>query len=199
MTAALCPYCQGPISESEESLLCSGCDTPHHKDCYEENKGCTVFGCKCAPPEEPKMSVSTPELMRVGTTVAAAPAPAGISERPAAPPPPEREMSIDELQQIAYRVVPSIFSSYDETPALPGRADIPEPGEPKNRMGFMILGALLGPFGAHNWYAGYYKKAAIQLAITVLTLGFGSPMSWIWAIIDICTIDKDNNDVQFSS
>jgi hypothetical protein len=202
VTVTLCPYCQGPISDSEESIVCSGCETPHHKDCYEENNGCTVFGCKCAPPEEPKLTVSTPDLVNAGPALAAGATPSTLSATtavvPAPPPPPARAMTTEELQQIAYRVVPSIFSSYD-TPDMATTSEQPAPGEPKNRMGFMILGALLGPFGAHNWYAGYYKKAGAQLAITVLTLGFGSPMSWIWAIIDICTIDRDSSGVQFSS
>ncbi|HUM04359.1 MAG TPA: TM2 domain-containing protein [Terriglobales bacterium] len=92
-----------------------------------------------------------------------------------------------------------MFASYDSPVATTSSATAAPPGPPKNRMGFMILGALLGPLGAHNWYAGYYKKAGAQLAITVLTLGFGSPMSWIWAIIDICTVDRDSNGVQFAS
>jgi len=71
--------------------------------------------------------------------------------------------------------------------------------QPKNRTSFIVLGALLGAFGAHNFYAGYYKKAGIQLAITVLTLGFASPMSWMWAVIDICTIDRDSRGLQFES
>jgi RING finger family protein/TM2 domain-containing protein len=203
VTVTLCPYCQGPIIDSEESIVCSGCETPHHKDCYEENNGCTVFGCTCAPPEEPKLIVSAPDLVSAGAAAAPAIAPSiSTAVVPAPPPPPPAPaMTTEELQQIAYRVVPSIFSSYDDS--SPATATASEqsapPGEPKNRMGFMILGALLGPFGAHNWYAGYYKKASAQLAITVLTLGFGSPMSWIWAIIDICTVDRDSNGVQFSS
>ena len=60
-------------------------------------------------------------------------------------------------------------------------------------------GRLLGAFGAHNFYAGYHKKAGIQLGITLLTVGFGSPMSWLWAVIDICTIDRDVRGVQFES
>jgi TM2 domain-containing membrane protein YozV len=74
-----------------------------------------------------------------------------------------------------------------------------ESHEPKNRTTFIVLGALLGAFGAHNFYAGYYKKAGMQLAITLLTLGFGSPMSWMWAVIDICTIDHDSRGLQFES
>ena len=197
MTPILCPYCQGPISDSEETIVCSGCETPHHRDCYEENKGCTVFGCQCAPPEEPKLSVSTPELMNPLPVTPAVAAPAVPPPTPApAPPPPGRPMTTEELQQIASQVVPSMFASYNSPAAV---EQPPVAGPPKNRMGFMILGALLGPLGAHNWYAGYYKKAGAQLAITVLTLGFGSPMSWIWAIIDICTVDRDSNGVQFAS
>jgi TM2 domain-containing membrane protein YozV len=71
--------------------------------------------------------------------------------------------------------------------------------EPRKRTSYIMLGALLGAFGAHNFYAGYYKKAGIQLAITLLTLGFASPMSWLWAVIDICTIDRDVWGVQFES
>jgi TM2 domain-containing membrane protein YozV len=71
------------------------------------------------------------------------------------------------------------------------------PGEPKSRTTFIVLGALLGALGAHNFYAGYRKKGLAQLAITVFTLGFGSPMSWIWAIIDICTVSQDSKGVQF--
>ena len=202
MTSTLCPYCQGQISESEESVLCSGCETPHHKDCYEENNGCTVFGCKCAPPEEPKLSVSAPDLLHAGTTASvdlAGSVSPSITPAPVPPPPPP-SMTNEQLQQIAYQVVPSMFSSYDPSYDALSHGTTAEPtSEPKNRMGFMILGALLGPLGAHNWYAGYHKKAGIQLAITVLTLGFGTPMSWIWAIIDICTVDRDSNGVQFSS
>ena len=80
----------------------------------------------------------------------------------------------------------------------PEPASIPE-SEPKNRTTFILLGALLGALGAHNFYAGYIKKAVVQLAITVVTLGFGSPMSWIWAIIDICTVNQDNRGIQFAS
>jgi hypothetical protein len=192
VTAALCPYCQGPITEAEESIACSGCETPHHKDCYEENNGCTVFGCKFAPPDEPKLSVSTPDLANPAAAVTAAAVASSTGTAVAAPPPPPGgALGTGSNQGLVYQ--PPLFSTIGASPEQAPAS------EPRNRMGFMILGALLGPLGAHNWYAGYYKKAGVQLAITVLTLGFGSPMSWIWAIIDICTIDRDSNGVQFTS
>jgi TM2 domain-containing membrane protein YozV len=211
MTSGICPYCRSPLTNEDAPVtVCEGCGTRHHSDCYAENGGCTIFGCSFAPADEPKMSVSTPELVSVGTTatprVSESPVPA-----PAPPPPPPPPggtstlppaMTIDELQRISNRIVPSMFLSFYLDDSLP----VPEPeqdkvpnGPPKSRTTYILLGALLGAFGAHSFYAGYTRKACFQLAATVLTLGWGSPMSWIWAIIDICTIGQDSHGVQFES
>jgi hypothetical protein len=40
-----CPYCQTNIKENADKVVCSACHTPHHKECWEENKGCTTYGC----------------------------------------------------------------------------------------------------------------------------------------------------------
>jgi TM2 domain-containing membrane protein YozV len=66
-------------------------------------------------------------------------------------------------------------------------------------MTFVTLGVLLGFLGVHNFYAGYRRKGIAQLLITLLTLGLASPMTWIWAVIDICTVDRDNRGVRFES
>ena len=52
-----CPYCREAISE-HDLLACP----PHHKACWQENGGCTVFGCQYAPADEPKLSIATPDL-----------------------------------------------------------------------------------------------------------------------------------------
>lgn len=199
MTAVVCPYCRTAIVAADVSLACEGCGTVHHADCFAENGGCTIFGCSRAPADEPKVSVSTPELVAAVTPAAATNAP---PERRSPPPPAfgvtTPPATTSELRHVANRVVPSMFGGF-------AGADTAAPAEeavapvPKNRSSFIILGALLGALGVHNFYAGYYKKAGIQLAITVLTLGFGSPMSWMWAVIDICTIDRDSRGVQFES
>lgn len=62
----------------------------------------------------------------------------------------------------------------------------------KQRIVYILLAIFLGSFGVHNFYAGYTKKAIIQLVITVATCGFGSIISWIWAIVDICTVTVDS-------
>jgi hypothetical protein len=203
MTTEVCPYCRASITETEPTTICSGCGTKHHQDCYQENGGCTIFGCACAPAEEPKLSVSVPDLRAIETTATEVVTTAGAA-LPPPPPPPRRSppATIAELQQITNSVVPTMFGSFSDFDSM----SRPEPeqdqihsGPPKRRTTFILLGALLGAFGAHNFYAGYHKKAGIQLALTVLTVGFASPMSWIWAIIDICTVSKDSWGVQFES
>lgn len=200
MIATVCPYCRGEIESSpEQELICEGCGTQHHRDCYQENGGCTVFGCRCAPAEEPKLSIAAPDL-------SLAPAPGTV--RPYAPPssappppPPGSNIAPTEveatIEQLGASVVPSIFSAYPDNTQPDTPSD--EIHEPKSRTTFILLGALLGPLGGHNFYAGYRKKAIAQLAITLVSVGFAAPMTWIWAIIDIWTVERDNNGVNFTS
>lgn len=70
---------------------------------------------------------------------------------------------------------------------------------PKSRIAYIILGIFLGTLGIHNFYAGYTGKAIAQLLISVLTLGYLGFISWIWAIIDVCTVVKDANGVPFEN
>ncbi|HLV85936.1 MAG TPA: RING finger protein [Candidatus Sulfotelmatobacter sp.] len=204
MTAKVCPYCRSPIGDGDAALACEGCGTPHHADCYAENGGCTIFGCSKAPGDEPKLRVSTPELVAVTSEAPSAP------ERhvPLPPPPPPALSSAgglssappvpsdEELRRLASSVVPSMFGSLGESSTASSE---PEVHSPKSRTTYILLGALLGAFGAHSFYAGYHKKGGIQLAITLLSLGFAGPMSWVWAVIDICTISQDCQGVQFES
>jgi ribosomal protein L40E len=44
-TGKTCPFCKGEIKEGDEVMACPACGIPHHKECWEENKGCTTFGC----------------------------------------------------------------------------------------------------------------------------------------------------------
>src|SRR5437764_14045862 len=69
MVAPVCPYCRCPVKEPErEGIVCAGCGTPHHSDCYAENGGCTIFGCTAAPEEEPKLSLSGADVKTAGFT-----------------------------------------------------------------------------------------------------------------------------------
>lgn len=42
----ICPFCKSEIKDGDEVIVCPACGIPHHKGCWEENKGCTTFGCK---------------------------------------------------------------------------------------------------------------------------------------------------------
>lgn len=210
MTAEVCPYCRGPLLSDEPSTECEGCGTRHHDDCYAENGGCTIFGCSKAPVDEPKLTISAPDFAaaRSGSTATVI----GAEPVVAPPPPPfsaettppiSPQVSLDNLRRVSSLVVPSMFGLSDPDPdatILPDPEPLPVPeGPPKSRTTYILLGALLGALGAHNFYAGYKKKAIGQLAITVVSIGFASPMSWIWALIDICTVSHDVNGVQFES
>jgi len=40
-----CPYCQTPLKPHDQVVVCPDCRMPHHQDCWEDNGGCTTFGC----------------------------------------------------------------------------------------------------------------------------------------------------------
>lgn len=67
----------------------------------------------------------------------------------------------------------------------------------KQKQTFLLLGILLGSFGAHNFYAGYTQKGIIQLVITLATCFMGSMISWIWALIDVTSVKQDAKGVPF--
>ena len=68
----------------------------------------------------------------------------------------------------------------------------------KSRTTYIVLGIFLGALGIHNFYAGYTGRAVGQLCLTVLTLGYLGIVSWIWAIIEICIVEKDSTGLNFS-
>lgn len=46
----LCSICQTPIMAGERIVDCLHCALPFHTDCWKENRGCSAYGCKGAPP-----------------------------------------------------------------------------------------------------------------------------------------------------
>ena len=202
MTSSVCPYCRCPVEEQErEAIVCPGCGTPHHSDCYAENGGCTVFGCSAAPEEEDKVSLSSadlaaPEFVR-GVQTQAIPA-----ARPAPPPPVNGAAAATPTVAPQHNVGSVLFRPAPVAPtpaAAPAYVDLMPHPDAKRQQTFTLLGSFLGMFGAHNFYAGYRRKAFAQLGITVLTFGFAIPMTWVWAIIDVFTIQEDSNGVKFRS
>lgn len=199
--AQICPYCRTPVEPTDAAKNCEGCGTPHHAECYEENSGCTLFGCKFAPPDDPKVAVTVGEVSYatpLGAVAAAygpstgfgdvnAPvmtATATLPGPPPPPPPPGTELRTEPEQPDGVLTAGSTLLS---APAA----------SPKSRLAFILLGIFLGSFGVHNFYAGYKKRGLMQLGLTVLTVFYGSFVTWIWALIEVCTVDCDKDQVSF--
>ena len=62
---------------------------------------------------------------------------------------------------------------------------------PKYQVVYTILALVYGSIGAHNYYIGRWKRGLVQTLISVLTLGLGVPITYLWAIINIFTIKTD--------
>lgn len=187
----ICPYCRSGFEAEDAVQLCPACGTPHHADCFAENGGCTIFGCTAAPADDPKISITPTDFnpapapvseaslyglnTRASTSGAAAvsPAPPPMPPGSFGPPPPPRPTPL-------YSRTPYFGESYVR---------------PKSRLVFILLAIFLGSFGAHNFYAGYNKKAVIQLCLTICTCFYGSPITWIWAIVEACTVTLDDDGV----
>jgi len=187
--AIVCPYCRMPFDgQSPAKIYCTACGTPHHEDCYFENGGCTVFGCAKAPADDPKLQVSYSDL----NAAAVAQQPAVGAQQAVVTPLPQFPSPYGGplgLNQPAPATQPAV--AYAQAVAASGSS-------PKKRTTYIVLGIFLGMFGAHNFYAGYTGRAVGQLCLSVLTVFYLAIVSWIWAIVEICVVDKDSTGIQFS-
>ena len=215
MAEPVCPYCRMPFDEaSPPRIFCTACGMPHHEDCYQENGGCTVFGCKRAPADDPKLQVSQSDLRAVSVPVQQyAPvvpqyAPIAQQYTPMA----QQPAPVQGYQPSRYSGPLGLSQAAAAAPAqVPSAAPNPLPSAAayayaapvyasthKSRTSYIVLGIFLGSLGIHNFYAGYTGRAVGQLCLTVLTLGYLGVVSWIWAIIEICTVEKDSTGLRFS-
>ncbi len=204
MAEPVCPYCRMPFDEaSPPQVFCTACGTPHHEDCYGENGGCTVFGCKCAPADDPKLQVSQSDLSAVSmpaqqyARVAQQYAPAVQQPVPVQGYQPSRYSGPLGLSQAA-AVAPTQVAASAPNPMQPAYAQPLYGATHKSRTSYIVLGIFLGALGIHNFYAGYTGRAVGQLCLTVLTLGYLGIVSWVWAIIEICTVERDSTGLRFS-
>src|SRR6266702_1049762 len=193
MSEPVCPYCRMAFEETgPPRIFCTVCGTPHHEDCYQENGGCTVFGCARAPADDPKLQVSQSDLSAIVVPVQPAvqvpqyqasqysasqfPAqqyppstyggPLGLSQTAAAPSvrPPAGPNAPPPPGANAY------VASPNPAPYRPAQPVVAYRGIPKSRTTYIVLGIFLGALGVHNFYAGYTGRAIGQLCLSVLTL-----------------------------
>lgn len=52
LRAATCPICGCGFEEGDEIRMCPDCKTPHHDECWSENRGCSTYGCASAAHQE---------------------------------------------------------------------------------------------------------------------------------------------------
>jgi TM2 domain-containing membrane protein YozV len=127
---------------------------------------------------------AAPPLPPPAATVAAPPPPRGTS---AVPPPPlpsgGRVSTLGATRGYAQPSLAEMYATFDP---------------PKSRVTFVLLGVFFGALGVHNFYAGYVRKAVAQLCLTLFTFFYGSFISWIWAVIEVCIVKQDNEGVPFS-
>jgi len=213
---AVCPYCRMPFDDqAPPKIYCTACGMPHHEDCYMENGGCTVFGCTRAPADDPKLQVSYSDLNAAAQPVAQVqpqtplphlPSPYGGPLGLSQPAPATTPPAAPAVQPPAGHppgLVPPPLGTDVPVASSPAWNTYPQPGSEaglpaKSRTTFIVLGIFLGMLGVHNFYAGYTGKAVGQLCLSVLTLGYLAIASWIWAIIEICIVEKDSAGIQFS-
>jgi hypothetical protein len=48
MAGTNCPYCQNTIRLGDRITRCSDCRSILHEECWNDNKGCTSYGCSSA-------------------------------------------------------------------------------------------------------------------------------------------------------
>jgi TM2 domain-containing membrane protein YozV len=76
--------------------------------------------------------------------------------------------------------------------------DTPPPTTaPKSRIAYILLAWFLGIFGIHNFYSGHKKNGFIKLGLLV-ACGLGLIVNPIWSIIEMITITKDADGVNFN-
>lgn len=105
----------------------------------------------------------------------------------------QRILQVDPVQTTQPPTHIPIASSY--TGAYVGMGSL----EPKNKWVYILLGIFLGEFGIHNFYTGYIGRGVVKLLITILSFGFLFWISWLWAIVEICTVRIDSRGVPFTS
>jgi hypothetical protein len=57
---AVCAICQSAVAPGEAVAECPACHGRYHRDCWQENRGCAVYGCSEVPPTETRDSLEIP-------------------------------------------------------------------------------------------------------------------------------------------
>ena len=92
---------------------------------------------------------------------------------------------------------PGFNYNYNQQPMAYGYSPVASP--PKSKVAAILLAFFLGTLGIHRFYMGHTVTGVVMLLITVLTLGFGTIITWPWSIVDMILIAtgglRDSNNV----
>ena len=67
----------------------------------------------------------------------------------------------------------------------------------KNHVAYVLLAIFLGEIGVHNFYVGRIGRGIAQLLITIISFGMLFWVSWLWAIIEACSVSTDGRGLPF--
>lgn len=70
-------------------------------------------------------------------------------------------------------------------------------GTRKSQMVYCILAFFLGGYGVHNFYVGRWKQGLGQVLMTLLSMWILSPISCLWAVINIWVVHTDGRGKEF--
>jgi hypothetical protein len=45
LNSVQCPFCRSQAEKISSLIVCSDCKTFYHRECWQQNNGCSVFGC----------------------------------------------------------------------------------------------------------------------------------------------------------
>jgi Prokaryotic RING finger family 1 len=45
LNSVQCPFCRSQAEKMSSLIVCSDCNTFYHRECWQQNNGCSVFGC----------------------------------------------------------------------------------------------------------------------------------------------------------
>ena len=152
-----CPFCASAVApKGDDVVRCPRCKTPHHVDCFAENKGCGMYGCQAQ---------SSVPAVREG----------------AAPPAPRKgadEKFCSECAAVIKAravICPTCHCPQGPYPyPMVHGGQYPaqyQPGEISRGMA-AVLAIFLGGFGAHKFYMGRNGVGLIYLFLSVTGVTF---------------------------
>ncbi len=169
--AQTCPYCREALAAAAVRA-CPHCGTPHHQDCWEENGGCTVFGCKGAPADDPKISLAQARPQAADPNAAFYIAHAGAHRGPFSAAELQRRVSEGEFRKrdLVWAQGFPTWLPYWESFGLPNPSDSLLP--PSERAGF-----------GRSVYAICWLGLVIGYAVAIFR--FRTPAGWSFLVFQL--------------